>query len=154
MLGSGVCKCWYSDGAPELHAARRDLGLAHDKATPDRHETNGVIERANGTFIEGTAVVLYQSGLPHKFWPDAMRAFCQMHNVHHEVDGSKIPWLLRKGKRFEGTRMPFGSKVYYRPSAPAELQKQQKSGDKLREGLFFGYALANCDFFFGRRTGC
>ena len=66
-----------------------------------------------------------------------------MYNITHEVEGSKTPWQLRKAEKFEGALMPFGSKVYYRPSAPAELQKQQKFGDKLREGLFFGYALAN-----------
>ena len=39
--------------------------------------------------------------------------------------------------------MPFGSKVYYRPSATAEVQKQAKFESKLREGLFFGYAFGN-----------
>ena len=71
-----------------------------------------------------------------------MQCFCQMYNLKHEVDGSKTPWVLRRGKdKFDGTFMPFGSKIYYRPSAPAELGKQQKFGDKLREGLFFGFAL-------------
>ena len=111
LLGSETCKRWYSDGAPELHAACKDLGVLHDVATPDRHETNGVVERANRNLIEGTACVLFQSGLPHKYWPDAMKCFCQHHNVHHEVEGSKTLWNLRKGTKFEGTLLPFGSKV-------------------------------------------
>ena len=63
-----------------------------------------------------------------------------MYNITHEVDGSKTPWMLRKAEKFGGYLTPFGSKIYYRPSAAAELQKQPKFGSKLREGLFFGFA--------------
>ena len=44
LVGSDKVKLWYSDGAPELHAVRREMGIRHDKSDPHRSETNGVIE--------------------------------------------------------------------------------------------------------------
>ena len=75
---------WYSDGADEIHSACVELGIRHDIAEPNRHESNGVIERTNRTVIEGTRTVLYQSGLPYKYWPEAMRTFCCSYNFFHE----------------------------------------------------------------------
>ena len=51
--GSETIKRWCSDGAPELHAVCRNLGIRHDVSDPHRHETNGLIERTNRTIIEG-----------------------------------------------------------------------------------------------------
>ena len=64
--GSGTIKRWYSDGAPELHAVCRELGIRHDISDPHRSETNGQIERTNRTVIEGARCLLFQSGLPCK----------------------------------------------------------------------------------------
>ena len=57
--GAEAAKLWYSDGAPELHAACRELGIRHDTADPHRSETNGVIERTNRTGIESARTCLY-----------------------------------------------------------------------------------------------
>ena len=62
--GAETVKRWYSDGAPELHAVCRKLGIRHDTSHPHRSETNGVIERTNRTVIEGARRLLYQSGMP------------------------------------------------------------------------------------------
>ena len=72
FTGGQRIKRWYSDGADEIHAACVEMGIRHDVAELNRHESNGVIERANRTVIEGTRTVLYQSGLPYKYWPEAM----------------------------------------------------------------------------------
>ena len=64
--GSETIQRWYSDGAPELHAVCRELGIRHDISDPHRSETNGAIERTNGTVIEGARCLLFQSGLPYK----------------------------------------------------------------------------------------
>ena len=63
FLGGQKVSLWYSDAAPELHAACRTLGIRHDTADPHRHETNGVIERCNRTVIEGARTALYQANL-------------------------------------------------------------------------------------------
>ena len=63
--GADKIQRWYSDGAPELHAACRKLGIRHDKSDPHRSETNGLIERTNRTVIEGARCLLFQSGMPY-----------------------------------------------------------------------------------------
>ena len=80
FTGGQKIKRWYSDGADEIHAACVELGIRHDVSEPNRHESNGVIERANRTVIEGTRTILYQSGLPYKYWPEAMEYFCCAYN--------------------------------------------------------------------------
>ena len=63
FIGSDKVKRWYSDGAPELHATCRKIGIRHDMSDPHRSETNGVIERTNRTVIEGARCLLFQSRL-------------------------------------------------------------------------------------------
>ncbi len=62
--GSETIKRWYSDGAPELHAVCRDLGIRHDKSDPHRSETTGAIDRTNLVVRDGARTLLYQSGAP------------------------------------------------------------------------------------------
>ena len=64
FAGAEKVSHWYGDGANEFHHACLELGIRHDQADPNRHESNGVIERANRTVIEGTRTILCQSGLP------------------------------------------------------------------------------------------
>ena len=73
--GSDLVKRWYSDGAPELHAVCRTLGIRHDTSDPHRSETNGLIERTNRTVIEGALCMLFQSGMPCKYWTTAITCF-------------------------------------------------------------------------------
>jgi transposase InsO family protein len=93
--GSGTIKRWYSDGAPELHAACRDIGIRHDISDPHRSETNGQIERTNRTVIEGTRCSLYQSGMPYKYWKQAATCFALNYNMAH-VDAKKGYCELRR----------------------------------------------------------
>ena len=64
FLGDAQRKRFYSDCAPELIRAAKDLGLLHDTATPNRPDTNCVAERAVRKVIEGTKAALEQTGLP------------------------------------------------------------------------------------------
>ena len=83
FTGGQRIKRWYSDGADEIHAACVEMGIRHDVAEPNRHESNGVIERADRTVIKGTRTVLYQSGLPYKYWPETMEYLCCAYNFWH-----------------------------------------------------------------------
>ena len=86
--GSETIQRWYSDGAPELHAVCRELGIRHDISDPHRSETNGAIERTNRTVIEGARCLLFQSGLLYKSWEHAITCFCNSYNFEH-VDQKK-----------------------------------------------------------------
>ena len=65
--GSAAIRPWYSDGAPKLHAVCGDLGIRHDMSNPHRSETNGQIERATRTVIEGVRCLLFPSGMPYTY---------------------------------------------------------------------------------------
>ena len=67
FLGNQTMKRFYGDCAAELYAACMQIGIRPDQASPDRHETNGVVERANRSLLEGTRTVIFESGLPHRY---------------------------------------------------------------------------------------
>jgi len=56
-----------SDGSSELEIAIQQLGWKHSTATPGMPNTDGVIERAMRTVVEGTRSLLHQSGLDHRW---------------------------------------------------------------------------------------
>ena len=79
FLGPGVePKHIYSDNSLEIAKACEDLGWAgkHDTSTPNRSETNGVIERANRRAENGCSADLTQSGMYISWWGDAMKCDC------------------------------------------------------------------------------
>jgi transposase InsO family protein len=107
--GSETIKRWYSDGAPELHAACRDLGIRHGTSDPHRSETNGAIERTNRTIIEGARCCLFQSGLPYKYWKQAITCFANNHNTTHvDVKKGTVAYVERHSHKFPGKPLPFG----------------------------------------------
>ena len=140
--GSETTKRWYSDGAPELHAACRDLGIRHDKSDPHRSETNGQIERTNRTVIEGARCLLFQPGMPCKYWKLAITCFANAYNTTH-VDSKKgtVSYVERHHHKFQGKALSFGCTIRYLPSAEREVEKREKLDPALRDGIFVGYRL-------------
>ena len=138
--GSETIKRWYSDGAPELHVACRELGIRHDISDPHRSETNGQIERTNRTVIEGTGCLLFQSDMPYKYWKLAISCFATLFNVAH-VDSKKgtVSYVERHSHKFQGKILHFGCKIRYLPSAEREVEAREKMDPALRDGLFVGY---------------
>ena len=138
--GSDKINRWYSDGAPELHAVCRELGIRHDISDPHRSETNGSIERTNRTVIEGTRCFLFQSGMPYKYWKLALPCFTTAYNTTH-VDSKKgtVAYVERHSHKFAGKSLPYGCKIRYLPSAEKEVEKREKLDPSMRDGLFVGY---------------
>ena len=106
--GSKTIKRWYSDGAPELHATCRELGIRHDTSDPHRSETNGAIERCNRTVIEGARCLLFQPGMPYKYWKHAIKCFASNYNYTH-VDAKKgtVAYVERMNHKCPGKTLPF-----------------------------------------------
>ena len=74
-----VQNCW-TDNAPELGQAARELGYRHHRSTDNRPQSNGVAERCTRRILEGTRVCLEKSGRDHAYWHMAMRCFCHNRN--------------------------------------------------------------------------
>ena len=140
--GAENVQLWYSDGAPELHVACREVGIRHDTSDPHRSETNGVIERTNRTVIEGTRTLIFQSGLPTKYWKLATKCFCCLYNFSYtDPKRGTTPYFERHGHKFSGKLIPFGALIRYLPSAEKELGKRDKFDASLRNGIFVGYRM-------------
>ena len=138
--GSQPIKRWHPDGAPKLHAVCRKLGIRHDTSDPHRSETNGLIERTNRTIIEGARCLLYQSGMPYKYWTTAIKCFADNYNfTHFDSKKGTNAHVERHGKKFGGITLPYGSKIRYLPHAEREVEQREKLDPALRDGIFVGY---------------
>ena len=107
---------------------------------PHRSETNGGIERTNRTVIEDARCLLYQSGLPCKYWNTAVRCFADSYNcTHYDSKKGTNGHIERLGNKFEGKTLQYGCKLRYLPHAEREVEQREKLDPSLRDGIFVGY---------------
>ena len=66
----------YSDNAPEITGAIKDLGWRHEQSKAYIHQFNALAERAIRATTEGTRSNLEQAGLSHCYWPHALEHAC------------------------------------------------------------------------------
>jgi hypothetical protein len=78
------------------------------------------------------------AGLPAAFWPYAARHFCFGLTIR-TID-EKSAYKKQLGEVFPGMRIPFGCKVFFKPSPLSKSQPKKFEGQAL-PGLFFGYKL-------------
>ena len=130
---------FYSDNAPELVAAIKQLQWRHVLDVPYISQTNAVAERAVRSVLEGTRVNLLQAGLHHSYWPHAARHWCHMSNVLSR-DGQPSPWKLRF-ESFPGTLIPFGTKVEFWIGPRLKPKEDLRFEPSTNPGVFMGYAL-------------
>ena len=131
---------FYSDNAPELKSAASSELMLHLTSTPNRPQSNGVIERFIQLVVDGTRCLLHQSGLPLRYWTFAARAFCHGRNVSLAAFHGETPWKAKHGDEFKGALIPFGAKVVFRPFRPPG-HKGPKFAPRSEFGLFAGYFL-------------
>ena len=131
---------FYSDNAPELKSAASNEMMLHLTSTPNRPQSNGVIERFIQLVIDGARCLLHQSGLPLRYWTLAARAFCHGRNISLAAFHGHTPWKAKHGEEFKGALIPFGAKVTFRPFRPPG-HKGPKFAPRSEFGLFAGYFL-------------
>eukprot|EP00971_Amphidinium_carterae_P336444 6472816-Amphidinium_carterae.2 len=103
--------CVKSDNAFEYAKACKDLGIAWFESTPNRHESNGLVERLIRTISDITRSILHQSGLGHPFWSVAGPTATMMMNVFVPNEDGKFPWQSRRGGLFPHLACAFGARV-------------------------------------------
>ena len=79
----------YFDNAAEYVAAAQHKKIRFDTRDANRPASNGVAERAVRRMLEGARAVLYDSGLPHCYWSEAVEAYCANRNFHDEIRNTK-----------------------------------------------------------------
>ena len=129
---------FYSDNAPELKSAASNGLMLHPTSTPNRPQSNGVIEIFIQLVIDGARCLLHQSGLPMRYWTFAARLFCHGRNVSLAAFHGETPWKAKHGDEFKGALIPFGAKVVFRPFRPTG-HKGPKSAPRGEFGFFAGY---------------
>eukprot|EP00971_Amphidinium_carterae_P292722 5811456-Amphidinium_carterae.1 len=101
-----------SDNAREYSRACHDLGVAWHESTPNRHESNGLVERLIRTVSDISRSILHQSGLGHPFWSIASPMAAMMMNVFVPNDDGEFPWQKRRGgAMFPHVASAFGARV-------------------------------------------
>ena len=129
----------YSDSSKEIEAAAKSLGVPHTQATPGMHRTNAKAESHVKIVLRGTRTLLCQAGLPHAYWPFAMRCFC-FGRIIKQHKFTSIWQLRHGGDPFHGLVIPFGALVYFMQT-PAKLEKQAKASQRLVPGIFLYHFL-------------
>ena len=127
-------KSLFSDNAPELVKAAESLGWIHATSTPHRPEGNSLTERRIGVAVQGTRCNLVQSGLPHMYWPFALRHSCFARNVTAR-DDEPAPYDKLHGEPYAGHVIPFGALVNFRKT-PIARRKGGKFDSPTAQGLF------------------
>ena len=108
FLGDTPAGKIYSDNSKELIAAVKSTDAIHQTATPHRPQTNAFAERGIRTALEGARAALLQAGMPHRFWPIAVRHHAFASAIVEQSNGHPSPWFLHHGTVFEGWALPFG----------------------------------------------
>ena len=132
----------YADKATNFDAAFDELKISLDHSLPGRPQTNSIAERTNQFVIGTTTTCLLEAGLPPCFWRTAIECACHLLNVEPGDDGLSA-WCHMRGKEFQGNMIPYGAKVYFKPSGAREVEQDHKFDPKAIPGIFAGYNLGS-----------
>ena len=138
FIGSRPIGFLYSDNSGEISQACKDIGMAHETSQQGVPHTNSIIEMANQIIISHTRAQLLRAGLPPRFWSFAAPCWCFNENIDKGLGDSA--WSHTHGSEFEGKRIPFGAKVFFKP-APTKNQNPKKWEPDSSVGVFAGYKI-------------
>ena len=87
--------------------------------------------------------MLATSRLPPCFWSYAAPTFCTLYNASNPGGDAETPWERATGKPFPAARIPFGTKVVFKPSPSRHQDLTEKWDPKARQGVFAGYSMTS-----------
>ena len=142
FVGNRKVRMAYADKATNFDAAFDELKIPLDHSLPGRPQTNSIAERTNQFVIGTTTTCLLEAGLPPCFWRTAIECVCHLLNVEPGDDGLSA-WCHMHGKEFQGNMIPYGAKVYFKPSGARGIEQDHKFDPKAIPGIFAGYNLGS-----------
>ena len=130
----------YSDDAPAFVKAAKELKISHDSSLPGRAQNNSYTERNNQFLIMTVSTCLLHAGAPPCFWKYALDCVCHLLNCEHTTeDGSA--WMKMHDEEFKGQLIPFGAKVFFKPSGARSIEQDHKMDPDAIPGIFAGYEI-------------
>jgi len=126
QMGANTVKTIHSDNGGEfLGTALREWldsqGIIHTTSAPYTPQHNGVAERALQTIVSSARCMLISSGLPVKFWAEAVRMATIIHNItpiKHNAGKSPYEASTHEVPNVSEIRT-FGCRVLVREERPA-----------------------------------
>ncbi|GME75235.1 unnamed protein product [Ambrosiozyma monospora] len=111
-------------------------GIHQEFTSPGHSYQNGSAENANGLMVKKVQKLMFESGLPRKYWEMALKHAVFSHNVHsfHNKDSPYERFHHRASNANLLNLIPFGARVYVRN--PNNVQKATK---QLCASVFLGY---------------
>ncbi|UYV74167.1 hypothetical protein LAZ67_11002288 [Cordylochernes scorpioides] len=141
---SGGCYSWSrSDNGTEfnnqeLESYLKRKGIEHQRTTFFSPAQNRRCERANRSLIEGTRTLLIESGLPIKFWAEAMNTYTYLKNrtpSYHNTNKTPEEMFTERKPTVSHLKV-FGCKVeFWTPE-----HKRSKFEKITKTGIFVGYS--------------
>ena len=127
----------YTDNAPEMLDAIKELGFKHQTSVEYQHSTRAVVEREVRTILEGARSNLLQANMPLSLWPYASKHHAMAVNIVKQLNGGDPPWTLRFDNGFLGRQLPFGCLLFFREGKYEP--KRGKFAPNAKRGVFLGY---------------
>jgi transposase InsO family protein len=114
-----------------------DKGVVHETTAPYTPEQNGRAERLNRVLMERTRAMLVDSGLPARWWGEALMTANYLRNRSPAPNGKLTPWELFFGAKPDVSHFRvFGCKAYVTIPKPRRASKVEPVAIA---GTFVGY---------------
>ena len=112
-------------------------GIKHETTVPKTPEQNGVAERMNRPLVETTRSMFADSGLPKRFWAEALSTAVYLHNRSPTTSlQSKTPFEAWFGHKPDVNHLRvFGCDAY----AHVPKDERRKIDSKAKKAIFLGY---------------
>ena len=123
-----------------------DKGIRHEVTIANSPQQNGVAERYNGVIAQKARTMLTESGLPPKFWAEAVSTANYLRNLSPTASNPKFytpyqRWFRRRPS-LKHLRV-FGSVVY---SNLQPSERQSKFSPRAEKGYLLGYSSVSKGF--------
>lgn len=133
-----------------LDSFLRDKGIVHEFSLPYTPQQNGMAERLNRTLLDKAIPMLDQSGLPLKYWGDAIITANYVKNLSPTASSNATPYEAFFGHKPNVSNLRvFGCRAFVLTPSHARTKLEPRA----KAGVFIGYpAVLDTSTFRGYRV--